>query len=303
MSIDLQQVINSRIAVSLVSFLGRVIPSGIGFPICDLIANWVVTRRDSKVVQAVRVNQWIVRGANLEKEALDKAVWETFRNNARNLYDLYHYIHSPETTQRMISLDPVARGLVERPEFGDHGLVIVALHLSNFNLALQYMFQQGFKPMILTIPDPQGGRRVEYEMRRRTGMNLVPASVSALRQAVKHLERGGIVLTGVDRPVPNPKYCPRFFGRAASLPTDYIYLASKARVPVVIMAAIQQADGKYHVMTSEPIEMEEYQDNATANLRNAEKVLRRAEDFIRLAPEQWNMFLPVWPDVLEKMPG
>jgi phosphatidylinositol dimannoside acyltransferase len=303
MSIDLQQVINSRIAVGLVSFLGRVVPPGIGFPICDLIADWVAARRDSKVVQAVRVNQWMVRGANLEKEALDQAVRETFRNNARNLYDLYHYIHSPATTQRMISLDRVARGPVERPEFGDHGLVIVALHLSNFNLALQYMFQKGFKPMILTIPDPQGGRRVEYEMRRRIGMNLVPASVSALRQAVKHLERSGMVLTGVDRPVPNPKYCPGFFGRAASLPTDYIYLASKAHVPVVIMAAIQQADGMYHVMASEPIEMEDHPENGTQILQNAEKVLRRAADFIRLAPEQWNMFLPVWPDMLDKMPG
>jgi lauroyl/myristoyl acyltransferase len=303
MSIDLQQAINSRIAVSLVSFLGRIIPPDIGYPICDLIANWVATRRDLNVVQAVRVNQWMVNGANLEKEALDKVVWETFRNNARNLYDLYHYIQSPEATQRIISLDPVARGLVERPEFGDHGLVILGLHLSNFDLVLQSICRQGLKAMVLTLPDPQGGRRVEYEMRRRTGMNLVPASVSALRQAVKHLERGGMVLTGMDRPVPNPKFCPRFFGRAASLPTYYIYLASKARVPVVIMAAIQQADGKYHVMTSEPIEMEEYPENGTQILRNAEMILRRAEDFIRLAPQQWNMFLPVWPDVLEKRPG
>jgi lauroyl/myristoyl acyltransferase len=243
----------------------------------------------------------MVNGANLEKEALDTVVWETFRNNARNLYDLYHYIQSPEATQRIISLDSVARELVERPEFGDHGLVILGLHLSNFDLVLQSICQQGLKAMVLTLPDPQGGRRVEYEMRRRTGMNLVPASVSALRQAVKHLERGGMVLTGMDRPVPNPKFCPRFFGRAASLPTYYIYLASKARVPVVIMAAIQQADGKYHVMTSEPIEMEEYPENGTQILRNAEMILGRAEDFIRLAPEQWNMFLPVWPDVLEKV--
>src|SRR3990172_5384731 len=303
MSIDLQQVINSRIAVSLVSFLGRVIPPGIGYPACDVIADWIVKRRDSKVMEAVRVNQWVVCGANLEKEGLDKVVCETFRNNAHNLYDLYHYIHNHEETQRIISLNPVARGLVQRPEFGDRGLVIVGLHLSNFDLVLQSICRHGFKIVVLTIPDPQGGRRVESEMRRRTGMNLVPASVSALRQAVKHLERGGMVLTGMDRPVSNPKYCPRFFGRAATLPIHSIYLASKARVPVVIMAAIQQADRKYDVTASEPIEMENYSDNATGNLRNAEKVLRRAEDFIRLAPQQWNMFLPVWPDMLEKVPG
>jgi lauroyl/myristoyl acyltransferase len=303
MPIDLQQVINSRFGVRLVSFLGRVIPPGIAYPVCDLIAAWVATRRDSKLIQAVRVNQWMVGGANLEKEALDRVVSETFRNNARNLYDLYHHIQSPEATQRIISLNPMAHDLVERPEFGDRGLVIVGLHLSNSDLALQYMCWQGFKPMVLTLPDPQGGRWVEYERRRRIGMNLVPASVSALRHAVKHLERGGMVLTGIDRPVPNPKCCPRFFGRAAPLPIHPIFLALKAHVPVVIMTAIQQTDGVYHVMNSEPIEMEDHPEKDTEILRNAEKVLSRVEDFIRLAPQQWNMFLPVWPDLFEKVPG
>lgn len=303
MSIDLQQVINSRIAVRFVSLIGRVTPPSIGYPICDIIANWIATRRDSKVTQAVRANQWMARGANLEKEALDKVVREAFRNNAHNLYDLYHYIQRPEAAHRMISLNPLARELIERPEFGDRGLVIVGLHLSNFDFILQFMSQQGCKAMILTIPDPQGGRQVEYEFRKKTGMNLVPVSVSALRQAVKYLEQGGIVFTGIDRPVPDPKFRPKFFGCAASLPSHYSYLASKAHVPVVIMAAIQQADGKYHIMNSEPIEMEQYSDHATENLLNAEKVLRRAEDFIRLAPQQWNMFLPVWPELLEKAPS
>jgi phosphatidylinositol dimannoside acyltransferase len=302
MSIDIQQIINSPRAVSLVFFLGKLIPTRLGYPICDLIANWMSTRRDSNVIQAVRVNQWVARGANMEKKALDKAVRETFRNNVRNLYELYHYIHHPEDTQRMMRLDPPARDLIERPEFGDHGLVIVGVHLSSFDLILQSLCQQGSKPLALTIPNPEGGRRVEYEMRRRTGMNLVPTSVSALRQAVKHLERGGIVLTGMDRPVPYPKYCPRFFGYPASLPIHHIYLALKARVPVLIIAALQQEDRTYHIMASEPIEMEHSPENETEILRNAEKVLGRAEDFIRLAPQQWNMPLPVWPQMLGKVP-
>src|SRR5215208_6669690 len=277
MSIDLQQIINSPVAVRLVSFLGQVIPPRIAYPVCDLIADRVASRRDSKVIRAVRVNQWMARGANLEKEALDRVVRETFRNNARNLYDLYHYIESPEATQSIISLNPVAYELVERPEFGDRGLVIVGLHLSNFDLALQSICRQGFKIMVLTIPDPQGGRKVEYEKRRKMGVNLVPASLIALRQAVKHLERGGMVLTGMDRPVPDPKTCPRFFGRAAPLPLHAIYLASKARVPVVIMAAIQQADGMYHILASEPVEMDDYPENGTEILRNAENVLKQLE--------------------------
>jgi lauroyl/myristoyl acyltransferase len=303
MSIDFQQIINNPFAVNLVSFVARITPVGIGYPACNWIGDWIAARRDSKLTRIVRTNQWVIRGANLEKLALDRAVRETLRNNARDIYNLHHHLHKPEARQRMIVLNPAAHELAGRPEFADRGLVIVGLHLSNFDLILQSIFRQGFKAMVLTIPNPQGGRRVEYEIRRRTGMNLIPASLGALKQAVKYLQQGGMVLTGMDRPTQNPKYRPRFFGCEASLPTHYVTLASKARVPIVVMAATQQADGKYHVMSSEPIEMEHDPDHGREILRNAEKVLKQAETFIRLAPQQWNVPLPVWPELLDTVPG
>jgi lauroyl/myristoyl acyltransferase len=111
-----------------------------------------------------------------------------------------------------------------------------------------------------------------------------------------------MVLTGLDRPIPDPKYHPRFFGHAAALSTHYISLALKARVPVVIMAAIYQADGKYHVLSSGPIEMEWDSDREKEILRNAENVLNQAEAFIRLAPQQWNVPMPIWPQLLGNVP-
>jgi phosphatidylinositol dimannoside acyltransferase len=302
MKIDIQQIINNRLVVSLAFFLGRAIPPWIGYPLCNSIGNWVSTRRDSNMTRAIRANQWVVRGANLEKEALDKAVQETLRNNLRDLYHLYHYVQNPEATKRLIHPNARARTVIERPEFAERGLVVVGLHLSGFDLILQSLCRQGFKAMVLTVPDPQGGRLIEYEMRKKTGMNLVPASLGTLRQAVKHLEQGGMVLTGMDHPVPDPKFHPRFFGCPAALPTHYISLALKARVPVVIMAAIYQSDGKYHVQCSEPIEMECDSDREKEILRNTENVLKLAEEFIRLAPQQWNIPLPVWPQWLGKVP-
>jgi KDO2-lipid IV(A) lauroyltransferase len=300
MSIDLQQILNSSFAVNLALFLGRMIPPRIGYAICDFIGDWIA-QGDSKVTRAVRLNQWVVRGANLEKRGLDQAVQETLRNNVRDLYNLYHYIQDPNEMQHMISINPETRKWVERPEFADRGLVIVGLHLSNFDFVLQSISQQGFKAMVLTIPDPQGGRRVEYEMRRKIGMNLVPASVNALRHGVKHLEQGGMILAGLDHPVINPKYHPIFFGYPASLPTHYISLALKTRVPVVIMAVIQQMDGKYHMLSSEPIEMEPDPDHRRAILCNAERVLKQAENIIRLAPQQWNVPWPIWPELLDRV--
>ena len=43
--------------------------------------------------------------------------------------------------------------------------MIAGLHLSNFDLVLQWLCQDGIKPLLLTLPDPKGGRRVEYEVR------------------------------------------------------------------------------------------------------------------------------------------
>ena len=299
---DLQQVINNPFAVHLAFYLGRWIPPRIGYPLCNFAGDWAAMRRNSNVTRAIRANQWVARGGNLQKEMLDRAVRETLKNNIRDLYLLYHYVQNPKAAQRLIHLDGLARHLSERPEFAGRGLVIAGLHLSGFDLILQSICRQGLKAMILTIPNPQGGRLIEYEMRKRAGMNVVPASLITLRQAVKHLERGGMVLTGMDHPVPDPKHHPKFFGQAASLPTHYISLASKARVPVVIMAAIYQTDGKYHVLSSEPIEMEFDPDREKEILRNAEKVLRQAEGFIRLAPQQWNVPLPVWPQYLGNVP-
>jgi lauroyl/myristoyl acyltransferase len=36
--------------------------------------------------------------------------------------------------------------------------------------------------------------------------------------------------------------------------------------------------------------------------KNAEKVLKAAEPFIRAHPEQWAMTYPVWPFALKQMP-
>jgi lauroyl/myristoyl acyltransferase len=303
MAIDLQRITNSRLGVKLVSLIGKTVPPKMGYWIADFLAGWIATRRQSSLVRGIRINQWVIRGAGPDKETLDQAVQDTLKNIARALYSLYHFIHDPKSFHDKVVLNPVARGLLERPEFSDRGLMVVGVHMSNFDFILQSMCMQGMKAFALTIPHPQGGNRLEYEMRKRTGLKLVPASISAIRQAVKHLELGGMVLTGIDRPVTDSKFHPVFFGKASSLPTHHIHLAMKAGVPVVIVAARLGTDGRYHVTTSEPIEMESGSDHSKEILWNAERVLKEAEVFISQAPEQWSMTLPVWPHLMETVPG
>lgn len=299
---DLQQLITSPYGVGLVSTIGHWLPPRLGYFIADGIAGRIARQQEIDIVRAVRANQWVVLGEAVGKDAVDRAVHETFRNSARSIYDLYHHISRPEAAGRLIVLDSTTRELARRPEFDGRGLMIVGLHLSNFDLVLQWMCTQGMRILGLTIPDPQGGRRLEFEMRKRTGIELLPTSVGAIRHALRRLQKGGMVVTGIDRPVPDPQLRPSFFGRSASLPIHHVYLAKKAQVPLVVIVVHQQPDGKYHVMTSEPIEMESHPDREIEALQNAEKVLNIAERYIRRAPHQWSITLPVWPETLDLVP-
>ncbi len=310
---DVETILNSTVCIRLFSMMARRIPAPLGDRMADVAAGQIARQRSSELVRAVRANQGAVLGWNslggnftdgsLGEDDLDWAVRETLRLSARAVFDLYHYKDNLAATKELIFQDPVVRQLAERPEFGSRGLIIAGLHLSNFDLLLRWFCRQDIRPMVLTIPDPRSGRRLEYEMRRDGGMNLVPATVSGLRLALGHLERGGAVLTGIDRPVDRPRIQPCFFGKVAALPTHHIFLATKARVPVVVVGAVLELDRKYHVLISDPIEMDSDRCQEIETLRNAEKVLRIAEQFIRRAPEQWSVPLPVWPSSTGAVPA
>ena len=254
------------------------------------------------MVQAVRLNQWVVHGGNLSQLTLDEAVRQNFRNTARSIFDLYHNINNPKVFRQIIDVHPMAEELLHRPEYADRGLVVVGVHMSNFDFIGQVAGMAGVKAMFLGMPDMHPGYRKQLEMRKEKGMNFLPTSTTTIKQAVRFLQEGGTVMTGIDRPDESYPYRPLFFGRPAALPFHHTFMALKAQVPVLVGAVICQLDGKYHFMFSEPIEMQPHPDRHQEILQNTENVLRVAEGFIKQDPSQWSMAFPVWPDAMPQVP-
>src|SRR5687768_4144203 len=102
MNIDLQQVVNSSLSLRLVSSLARSLPPWLGYRIAYRLADRIASRRSSRLVRAIRLNQWIANGENLQPEALDEVLRETLRHSARSLFALYHYSHDFEATRQLI---------------------------------------------------------------------------------------------------------------------------------------------------------------------------------------------------------
>ena len=298
----MEQLIINRYGLRLVHFVGYAMPPRIGYPIARSIATWLAARSNSRLVKAVRANQWVVTGETSNKKDLAEAVQAVLQNIARSIYELYHFRRRPETIHNWFVFEPAFKSLLEKNRSDPQGMILTGLHLSGFDLALQWACTNIYNPLLLTLPELGGIHNVEFEFRRKMGLNLVHGSPSGLRQSVRHLQQEGIVITGIDRPTAGNHLRPYFFKRPASLPNHHIFLALKAQVPLRMIYCRQEKDGKYHVSISSAVELERCTNRSKTLCTNTEKVLRLAEEFIRQSPQQWTATLPVWPEVLDLVP-
>ena len=299
---NLQDLLNSQQAGRLALWVSRRIPPHMGQGLARVLANWIASQDSLPLVQAVRANQWVAGGEQLSADQLDRVVRDTICSLADSFYTLFHYLDDPAAMQAMIEYSPQAKEVIARDQKSDEGAIVVGVHMSNFDLVAQTAAHHGLRALAISVPQPDQAVEWQHNIRRNAGIEILPASMANIRQAIKRLQGGEIVLTGLDRPIPDPKYRPRFFGRPANVPVHYVQLALKARVPVVVMAAVRQDDGVYQILSSDYIYLEPNPDRKMEMEHNAERVLSIAEDFIRQAPQQWAIFQPVWPEVQELVP-
>jgi lauroyl/myristoyl acyltransferase len=303
MTVDPRIIINSPFGLGFANLVGRFTPSWLGYRIAINIANIISSRKSWRMVRATRGNQWVVHGEKLDGPALDKVVAENYRNIATSIFELYHNINDSQAFLKLVEPNPMAIQLVQRPEYSIRGLVVAGVHLGNFDMVFQMLGLASIHAVALTLPKMNAGYQKQREMRQKKGVRVLQASVGSLKYSVDYLKQGGMVVTGIERPDPSYPYRLKFFGRPAALPIHHIFLALKAKVPVIVAAAIKRPDGKYHFLFSDPIEMQPHPDRHTEIVLNAEAVLRVAERFILQDPTQWAMTFPVWPEVLECLPG
>jgi KDO2-lipid IV(A) lauroyltransferase len=136
-------------------------------------------------------------------------------------------------------------------------------------------------------------------LREKGNVVLTPISPRSLRDAMARLRDGGIVVTGVDRPVNEGNDPVEFFGATAYLPTGYIRIPLRTDCLVMTIATVYEPDsngGVYSVIANPPMEMERTGDAETDFALNLRRVLAEIEGLIRRHPDQWEMFIPVWPE-------
>jgi len=298
----LESILNSQWIVEAGLWLAQRVPPGVGYRVSGWIAN-LIASQNFRQVNAVRANQWVVQGGSVTLDGLNQVVRQVYRSVLRSLYDFYHYLDQPDAVMRMVELDESMKKLLDRNRKPGKGLLMVVPHMTNFDLVGRAVALNGMKLQILSYPRPNSGYQRQNELRKLENINITPMSIDAFRQASEFLKAGGAVVTGVDRPLNDGKYRPRFFGRPAALPVGHVRLAIKVKLPVVVISACRMPDGHYRVWAGDPIEMQPSDDLQEEITGNAETILAEVERGIRVAPEQWAMFYPVWGNNLQELSG
>lgn len=297
----LQDLITTRFGIGLALLVARCRPPGLGRSIACFVADRIANRRSSELVRSIAANQWIVSGRKLSRQEVDRAVHRVLRNAGRSLYDFYHNLDNPGIDARLVVFDENVTSLLDRMRNSKEGGVVVAPHLSNFDLAVRTAVQTGVRTLLLTINDGAPAYRLQDLLRRNVNLTVKPVSLHALKDAVRRLREGGSVITGIDRPLPRSRYRPLFFGRRTALPVHHIHLALRTNVPISVISIRREQDGLYYVSASEPIMLNRYPNRMDETIRNAERVLEIAAGHISRSPEQWSMFHPVWPEAIGEM--
>jgi len=275
----------------------RVVPRALARRIAPVVASRISRRRGSALVNASRINQYVASGRTLSGAALDAAVRENVASMGLFLYDFYKVLGDETAEDALVVRDDEFYAFLERERTAGP-FVYVGVHMGNFDLVGRALGRAGWRMQVLSVPDPSGSYQWQNEVREQAGFKVTPVSPASLKEAARRLERGESLLTGVDRPMPEPdKVEPRFFGLPAPLPLLHIRLAMRAGVPVILLGGRRTEDGRYKLRAADPVVMIPGRPTPELLLANAEAVLAPVEQLIAEAPAQWSMPHVVWPGV------
>jgi KDO2-lipid IV(A) lauroyltransferase len=219
----------------------------------------------------------------------------------RGYYDLFRAWQLPqEQLVASVDIPEEVRAVVRSAWNRAGGSVLVFPHLSAFDLGAQAMGFYLPETQVLTVPDPPPGFELTNTLRLWSGFEVTPLSSSALRQAIKRLRRGGVVSVAGDRPISDLDEPVPFFGRPACVPSGHVRLALKTGAQVVVACCfLSPLTRKYTMHVEPPLEMIRT-GNQDEDVRvNMRQVLDALERIIGRWPEQWQMFVPVWPELVE----
>jgi KDO2-lipid IV(A) lauroyltransferase len=262
------------------------LPSSLEIPISTLGGTFAY-RASAGARDAVRENLSIVAPDRPDREQL---VRQTFIEQVRHYIEIFRLARLDHQKVR----DTVVTTGWERFEAAvarGRGVILGSAHIGPVSVCGQIIVANGYD---ITLPiEKETGELARAVNRARTRMGLRFVETDSAVGIARILKRGGILGVLADRAVTGVGERVPFFGRPALLPSAHVALA--LRTGAVLLPAFAHRDGNVLRAVFEPeLELRRSGDRDADIRDGVRQWAALLEPHIRVAPEQWSVFEPVW---------
>lgn len=197
---------------------------------------------------------------------------------------------------RQLSVEPGSWEILNNAMASSKGAILITAHLGPFDLVSSALRTRGYPLSALTA---RTTNRMVFHgitfLRSSHDMRVIEASSGGLRDIIRLLQRGEMVILLSDRDFFLSGRDAIFFGEPTTLPIGAVRLARDTGAPIIPFFAYRE--GKRTRMTVRPSISVSCSDNRDADIEDALKVVaKELEQAIGEAPDQWVLFQRVWPD-------
>ena len=285
---------NSPKLLKFVIILAKYMPRNLILFLARIFVN-ILMHTSYDAIDAIKSNLKVIYGDEYDQKNEKKLVKQVFLNQSRYLYDVFHSYSNADKVLKKVKISENDRERAKVFHDKNQGAIIIGPHYGNFDICLIAIGLLGIKAQVLSIANPNADYQIQNDIRQVNNLDITPISVKSLISANRRLKNGGVVVTAVDRPIPDSEEKYQFFGKPAHLPDGHVRLALKHNVPIFILYSKYLGED-YQLMVSEPVFMDVLEDKEATIRLNTEKILGLLEEIIKKDPLNWMMFYSVWDE-------
>lgn len=276
--------------------LARYMPRWMGYGLARGAAA-IIARRQPDIYHIVQNNLRQIIGSDVSAKVLAAQTRSVFVHAGQTYYDFFHALeYDADQLAQVITIPELPLDEVRQNMARGQGTLILGAHMSNFDLGILALSSRGLPIQALSLANPNEGFQVLNRLRAKWGLEVTPITPQSLRQAIRRLKEGGIVMTAFDRPVPDDQHLIPFLGKPAYFALGPARLALMTGAKVIMGCCYFDHELGYQLHIT-PISLSNGGKRQEDILTNACRMAEVLEMYVRQHPTQWMMFHPFWPEM------